>query len=346
MANKKITDLTELLVVDDLDVIEIVDKSDTTDGLQGTSKRIKKSNFAPKTITVYANYAALAADQANQNTYSLYRVTDGTAFGTAGGTARTVRYLGSTLGTTSDYQKQYDAEVDAALLTGVDVAFLLDTDNHTAPTVEETTLIDANKFVVWVSGVAKYFTGTNLKVYLKTYFDTLYQAILTAANFGDFIVALSSKTTPVDADSIVISDSAATDDAKKVSLTNFKAYLKTYNDTLYLTSSSDIVEEKVIGTAVYNASMTGSINIDLNSFSDYWGVMTGNTTITFTNTPASGKSVSKTMWISPSTYTLTFADKTHDVGTLTASVVNSITVLVTNFPTVGLKVRVTYELAN
>ncbi len=59
------------------------------------------------------------------------------------------------------------------------------------------------------------------------------QATLTAANFGDFLVALTGKTTPVDADVITLSDSAASDDAKKVTLTNLKAFLKTYFDTLY-----------------------------------------------------------------------------------------------------------------
>lgn len=59
------------------------------------------------------------------------------------------------------------------------------------------------------------------------------QATLTAANFGDFMVALTAKTTPIDADSIVISDSAASADAKEVTLTEFKAFLKTYFDTLY-----------------------------------------------------------------------------------------------------------------
>jgi hypothetical protein len=45
----------------------------------------------------------------------------------------------------------------------------------------------------------------------------------TAATFGDFIVALAAKATPIDADSIVISDSADSGDAKEVTLAQFKA---------------------------------------------------------------------------------------------------------------------------
>lgn len=60
-----------------------------------------------------------------------------------------------------------------------------------------------------------------------------FQAALTAAGLGDFIVALTGKTTPVDADTIILSDSAASDDAKKVTWANIKATLKTYFDTLY-----------------------------------------------------------------------------------------------------------------
>ena len=61
---------------------------------------------------------------------------------------------------------------------------------------------------------------------------------LTAAVLGGFIVNLTSKITPVNADSIFLSDSAASGTAKKVSLTNFKAFLKTYFDSLYTTSSA------------------------------------------------------------------------------------------------------------
>jgi hypothetical protein len=97
------------------------------------------------------------------------------------------------------------------------------------------TPLDADELGFWdiVDGILKKITWANIKATLKTYFDTLYQAILTAANIGDFIVALTSKTTPVDGDSLLLSDSAASDDGKKLTWANIKATLKTYFDTLY-----------------------------------------------------------------------------------------------------------------
>ncbi len=94
------------------------------------------------------------------------------------------------------------------------------------------------------SSVTKKLTLTNLKAFLKTYFDTLYSA-LTASSFGTFINGLTGKTTPVDADEIVISDSAASNVAKKVTGTNFKAYLKTYFDTLYQAAGSYLTSANI-----------------------------------------------------------------------------------------------------
>lgn len=64
------------------------------------------------------------------------------------------------------------------------------------------------------------------------------QNTLTDANFGTFSNGLTTKTTPVDADTINISDSADSNKSKKLSLTNLKAFLKTYFDTIYTTTSA------------------------------------------------------------------------------------------------------------
>lgn len=59
------------------------------------------------------------------------------------------------------------------------------------------------------------------------------QAALTAATFGTFVDSLSSKATPVDADTIPLKDSADSNNAKEVTWTNIKATLETYFDTVY-----------------------------------------------------------------------------------------------------------------
>jgi hypothetical protein len=75
-------------------------------------------------------------------------------------------------------------------------------------------------------------SGLSARNKINSNFTELYD-ILTSAGFGAFIAALTGKTTPVDADTITLSDSASSDDAKKVTWANVKATLKTYNDTLY-----------------------------------------------------------------------------------------------------------------
>ncbi len=53
------------------------------------------------------------------------------------------------------------------------------------------------------------------------------------ATIGSSIASITAKTTPVDGDSIIISDSGASSVSKKVTWANVKATLKTYFDTLY-----------------------------------------------------------------------------------------------------------------
>lgn len=86
-----------------------------------------------------------------------------------------------------------------------------------------------------------------------------YQVSLTASNFGSFLTGLSAKTTPVDADEFVLSDSAASNAAKKVTGTNLKAYLKTYFDTIYTRSNLGVQSGEVIVTS--GTSFTTPSNI-------------------------------------------------------------------------------------
>ena len=99
----------------------------------------------------------------------------------------------------------------------------------------KTTPVDADTMPLIdsaASNVLKKVTWANIKATLKTYFDTLYQAILTASNLHTFVDALTALTTPADADRMIIVDNSASL-AKKITWANLKATLKTYFDTLY-----------------------------------------------------------------------------------------------------------------
>ncbi len=95
---------------------------------------------------------------------------------------------------------------------------------------------------------------------------TYFQQKLTDSIFGTFINSLTAKTTPIDADSISIVDTGDGNKQKKVSLTNFKAFLKTYFDTQYKTDTqsfaiSDLTTALAtgdvhVGYAAYNFTIT------------------------------------------------------------------------------------------
>jgi hypothetical protein len=143
------------------------------------------------------------------------------------------------------------------LLGSVTADSILSADAKTTPVnADSVPLIDSED-----SNELKRVTWANVKATLKTYFDTLYElagaiathAAVTATHGATGAVvgttnaqALSSKTLdstnianltaknpPIDADSVVLVDSAASSVFKRVTYTNVKAFLKTYFDTLY-----------------------------------------------------------------------------------------------------------------
>ena len=168
-----------------------------------------------------------------------------------------------------------------------------------------------------------------------------------AFDMDNFTTPTVAKTTPVDADTMTIWDSAVSFISKYVTWANIKATLKTYFDTLYVVVA-DFLEEKIYGTATYNATVTGATNLSLTAAACSRLILTGNATITFTDTPASGKSVVRTYLISSTAAeTLGFANSTNEYGTyVNDTSINKVVVEASNYPTAGLIIDVQFNVAN
>lgn len=104
-----------------------------------------------------------------------------------------------------------DAE-DSNMLNGQEASYYLSADNHIDGTLQ------------------KVFSAAE-----QTKLDGIETAadVTDAGNVGSSIHGATAKTTPVDADTMPLIDSAASNVLKKVTWANIKATLKTYFDTLY-----------------------------------------------------------------------------------------------------------------
>ena len=104
-------------------------------------------------------------------------------------------------------------------------------------------------------------TASNI-VYLtaKAVYDwasATFQAILTAANFGSFLNALTDKTTPADNDVVVLMDSADSNTAKKITWANIKAaFLNYFSGIFSRRIIYDISHNSVTGTSAETILMS------------------------------------------------------------------------------------------
>lgn len=99
------------------------------------------------------------------------------------------------------------------------------------------------------------------------------QDVLTETNFGAFENSLTAKATPIDADFISIVDTADSNKQKKVSLTNFKAYLLTWITGLFVRKDR----------LLENATVSGTYALDYSSYEIWNLTLTGTTTFSESN---------------------------------------------------------------
>jgi hypothetical protein len=152
--------------------------------------------------------------------------------------------------------------------------------------------------------------------------------VTDAENIEDAITGASADTL-TDA-SIIPFVKAAT--LVKITWLNIKATLKTYFDTLYA---------PIAQTTAENLALSGAENLDLSTFDSFEGLLTGNTTLSVTNTPAVGVTFTRNLIISGNagTETLTLPGTWNVYGTYDVATINYLTIEFANFTTNGLQVN-------
>jgi len=96
-------------------------------------------------------------------------------------------------------------------------------------------------------------------------------------------------------------------------------------------------------TAIYSATSTAITTLDCDTFDSRYQILTANTDIQWTNTPASGESFVKNLEVvSTATESLAFSTATKIIGSFVSdgTTVNLITVNFANYPTLGLRITV------
>ena len=91
-------------------------------------------------------------------------------------------------------------------------------------------------------------------------------ATVNATNVASTIHGVSAKTTPVDADTMPIIDSAASNGLKKVTWANIKATLKTYFDTLYQAAGSYLTAATSAEAKAATSTTKGITPANLNDY--------------------------------------------------------------------------------
>lgn len=108
------------------------------------------------------------------------------------------------------------------------------------------------------SNTGKKATWTQVKAFLKTYFDTQYPAE-TVTTLGAVVNGATAKNPPIDADLVGFVDTEDSNNIKKATWTQVKAFLKTYFDTLYTTIPTVATFSPTLGWSGGAPTVTGEV---------------------------------------------------------------------------------------
>jgi hypothetical protein len=123
--------------------------------------------------------------------------------------------------------------------------------NDGTETIVEVTGSDDTRHGTRAGGTLHAAATTSVAGFQSSADKTKLDGVSTGADAtGAAIHAATAKTTPVDADTIGLIDSAASNALKKLSWANLKATLKTYFDTLYVALSGSALTGGFTATAV------------------------------------------------------------------------------------------------
>jgi len=96
-----------------------------------------------------------------------------------------------------------------------------------------------------IGGIYYESVGSYLQLYAISNELNLYSTTEIVLSSPSINISTASKTTPLDADTVYIKDTASGDEVRQTTWSNVKAFLKTYFDTLYQASGSALTMSQV-----------------------------------------------------------------------------------------------------
>lgn len=336
MANQKLTDRNAATSAADSDLIHIVDVSDTTDSAEGTSKKITKANFISdvgvqdlQSVTDEGSTTTSNIDAASFNSVPLYKDTDDSyGVGTNSLANNTGVYsngfgYGTLLNNTGNYASGFGYvslfNNTGAYSSGFGKTSLYDnTGDYACGFGDNALKVNKGDYSCGFGAQALWKVAATSSNLTAIGHQAGYSA--TEINFNNS-TAIGANSLMTASNQIMLGDDAITS-------------VRTANTSYAATHDQDFVTKKYVddnvGASEYtlteDATVTGTHDIDWDEDTHYL-TLTGNTTFTESNLPATGYTKTITIYASGD-YTLTLPSNwdTNISGSYDGTVLNQIVI--------------------